>query len=326
MKRILFITLLAFAFNLLFAHIDRPMDALIFEGKTYETYSQPLSSFVGSSRTLKRTLAANPANPRLPKHYYATYEIRDSKLYLNKVEIIYLSDSTMRKWRFPLALNYELRFLEASKLFGEGVEYPILCDWYTGTLFSTIFDGNRYYLHLFDENYYFKIKEGNFIDYKKFSTRNILASTVSVGEERLIYKFFTDESFGYKNKLIDLRCVADLSRITENEFFAINNGQPFKTRGFYSLDKRKNPCIYVGRTRNSNIIKLAMIDESKQNLSDFKVGDRVEAVISLSPKDRKKVALLHLKHLDDDELIHSPDFFLRLDGYGIPQAQENKGN
>lgn len=296
----------------MYAHIDRPVDALIFEGKTYETYSQPLGSFVGNDKAKKRLLSQNPTNPRLPKHYYATYEIKDSKLYLNKVEIIKISDATMRKWRIPLALTYELVPLEAEKLFGSGATYPILCNWYSGVLFSTIFDGSRFYLNLFNDNYYFSIKEGEFLSMEEYSTRNIFANCVSKNEAHLIYKFFTDKSFGYENKLIDLRAVADLSFLNQNEFLITRDGKPFKTRAFFALDKRKNPCLYMPRTANSEMLKLSLIDKSGQDISEFKTGDRVEAIISISPYESRNIALVGLRKLNADELIFSPDFSLRL--------------
>ncbi len=310
MKKII-ILLLCFLCNGLFAHIDRPIDALIFEGKTYDTYSLPLNSFVKNDRQLKRKLLSNPVNHRIPKHYYATFEIKDNKLYLNKIELIVISERSMRLWKFPLALNYTLKKIPAPEIFGKKTSYPIFCKWYTGKLFATIFDGTRGTKYLFDENYYFEFENGKYIGNFKFETRTAQSKYVSMPEAHLMHKFFSDKSFTADNKLFDLRCIDNLNLLSPEEFSLIKDGQAFKTRGYFSLDEKKRPRLSIPKTRNTPAQSLSLINMLSHDISDFKNGDRVEATLTLNPNIYSRIGLLSLSHLEDDELIHSPDFFLR---------------
>ncbi len=310
MKKII-ILLLCSLCNLLFAHIDRPIDALIFEGKTYESYTHPLDSFVKNDRNLKRKLLPNPVNPRIPKHYYATFEIKDNKLFLNKIDLIIISEKSMRFWKFPLALNYSYKTVPASDLFGKDATYPIFCDWYSGTLFSTIFDGTRTRTKLFKENYLFEFKNGKLISETSLLARTLLSKNISLEEAKLLPKMFSDKSFSAENNLFDLRCITNLNLLSQAEFDIVGKGELFKTRGYLKKDGKNRYYLHMPKTHNTPEQRLSLMNSSSHDISSFKEGDRVEATLLFPYNIYSRAALINLSHLNDDELIHSPDFFLR---------------
>jgi hypothetical protein len=175
MKFLIFIVLSSFFYLTTFATAQYP-DRIVFDGKEYSLHSNPLESYF-EKKPDKRP-KGGVRSTALWRGYVATFEIRDSQLFVKDIQIEYWDTTDKKnhdtKWRsvmtevFPDQKNLKVDWLTGLLVlpFGEIVNYVHMG--YGSTY-------EKYFLLEIDKGNFIKSKYFDYKDYEKFKNKQFSA-------------------------------------------------------------------------------------------------------------------------------------------------------
>ncbi|MEO0414280.1 MAG: hypothetical protein AAF226_04915 [Verrucomicrobiota bacterium] len=149
-------------------------DLLIYDGTTYSIRSNPLESYLATTGGTAPTASwksevMSTANYR---GYVATFEIREAKLFIKKVEIEVRKEPSLfaQLWakltKSTAHASYIKERADLSEVFMTKTSSPRFADWFTGILEIPVEDGVGYHFNP-EHAHLFRIEKGNVIRDRK---------------------------------------------------------------------------------------------------------------------------------------------------------------
>jgi len=160
-------------------------DKIIFNGKEYSLHSNPLESYF--EKNPDKRPKGGVMSTALWRGYVATFEVRDSQLYIKDIQIEYWDTTTSKahdkKWKSVM-----------TEIFGE--QKNVKVDWLTGLLvlpygelvnyvhmgYGSTFE--RYFLLEINKGDYVKSKHFDYKDYENFKNKQFEAYKKTVEYEK----------------------------------------------------------------------------------------------------------------------------------------------